>query len=115
MIHRPQNSSTEPYSPRSPTTTVTQPSLPSSDSFNIGFITPPFKDNKIPITDHLHAHAYIGQPDLAGWWRRIAYSYAGWYAIEDLIAEIRSVMSFYVTLSYILTSLFTGNLLLIIV
>lgn len=58
---------------------------------HIGFITPPFRDNKIPITDHLHAHAYLGTPDLAGWWRRTAYSSLGWYTIEDLIAEIRCV------------------------
>lgn len=57
--------------------------------FHIGFITPPFKDNKIPITDHLHCHAYIGSPDLAGWWRGVAYSGVAWYPIQDLIAEIR--------------------------
>jgi hypothetical protein len=58
---------------------------------HVGFITPPFRDNKIPVTDHLHAHAYLGATDLAGWWRRSAYSSLGWYAIEDLIAEIRCV------------------------
>ncbi|KAJ3513733.1 hypothetical protein NLJ89_g2784 [Agrocybe chaxingu] len=68
--------------PRSPTRTPT-------NQFRIGFITPPFKDNKIPVTDHLHAHAYIGPADLAGWWRSVAYSPIAWYAIEDLIAEIR--------------------------
>lgn len=60
-----------------------------NSDFRIGFITPPFKDNKIPITDHLHAHAFIGNPDLAGWWRGFAYSPISWYAIDDLIAEIR--------------------------
>ncbi|KAF8807239.1 hypothetical protein BYT27DRAFT_7164554 [Phlegmacium glaucopus] len=57
--------------------------------FRIGFITPPFKDSKIPVTDHLHAHAFIGPPDLLGWWRGVAYGPLAWYAIEDLIAEIR--------------------------
>ncbi|KDR84810.1 hypothetical protein GALMADRAFT_233190 [Galerina marginata CBS 339.88] len=60
-----------------------------SSQFRIGFITPPFKDNKIPVTDHLHAHAFIGPADLAGWWRGVAYGPLAWYAIEDLIAEIR--------------------------
>lgn len=58
----------------------------------IGFITPPFKDSKIPVTDHLHAHAFIGPPDLLGWWRGVAYGPLAWYAIEDLIAEIRCVL-----------------------
>ena len=66
--------------------------------FKIGFITPPFKDNKIPVTDHLHLHAYIGPPDLMGWWRQVAYSPLAWYPIEDLIAEIRCVPSFVPTL-----------------
>ena len=60
-----------------------------ASSFRIGFITPPFKDNKIPVTDHLHAHAFVGSPDLVGWWRGVAYSPIAWYAIDDLIAEIR--------------------------
>ncbi|EPQ60970.1 hypothetical protein GLOTRDRAFT_102660 [Gloeophyllum trabeum ATCC 11539] len=62
-------------------------------AFRIGFITSPFKDNKIPVTDHLHAHAYIAPADLAGWWRGIAYSSVAWYAIDDLIAEIREETS----------------------
>jgi hypothetical protein len=57
--------------------------------FRIGFITPPFKDNKIPITDHLHAHAYLAPADLLGWWRGVAYGPLAWYPIDDLIAEIR--------------------------
>ncbi|KAL0950826.1 hypothetical protein HGRIS_007588 [Hohenbuehelia grisea] len=61
--------------------------------FHIGFITPPFKDTKIPVTDHLHAHAYIGPGDLMGWWRGVAYSSLAWYAIDDLIAEIRESVS----------------------
>ncbi|KAG6866833.1 hypothetical protein C0991_008769 [Blastosporella zonata] len=61
--------------------------------FHIGFITPPFKDNKIPVTDHLHCHAYIGPPDLMGWWRGIAYGPLAWYPIDDLIAEIRESVS----------------------
>jgi hypothetical protein len=64
-----------------------------NNQFRIGFITPPFKDNKIPVTDHLHAHAFIGPADLAGWWRGVAYSPLAWYAIEDLIAEIRESVS----------------------
>ena len=60
-----------------------------NNQFRIGFITPPFKDNKIPVTDHLHAHAYIGPADLLGWWRGVAYGPLAWYAIDDLIAEIR--------------------------
>ncbi|OAX44874.1 hypothetical protein K503DRAFT_728631 [Rhizopogon vinicolor AM-OR11-026] len=81
-------------------------SLPSDDSpttpappqrtesqFRIGFITPPFKDNKIPITDHLHAHAYLAPADQLGWWRSVAYGPLAWYAIDDLIAEIRESVS----------------------
>lgn len=64
---------------------------PSTDmsKFRIGFITPPFWDTKIPVTDHLHAHAYVEPADLMGWWRSVAYSSVAWYAIDDLIAEIR--------------------------
>ncbi|KAF8832610.1 hypothetical protein HHX47_DHR1001785 [Lentinula edodes] len=61
--------------------------------FRVGFITPPFKDNKIPVTDHLHAHAYIEPSDLMGWWRGLAYGSLAWYAIDDLIAEIRETVS----------------------
>lgn len=61
--------------------------------FRIGFITPPFRDNKIPVTDHLHAHAYIVPADSLGWWRGIAYSPIAWYGIDDLIAEIRESTS----------------------
>ncbi|GLB36426.1 hypothetical protein LshimejAT787_0307140 [Lyophyllum shimeji] len=61
--------------------------------FRIGFITPPFKDNKIPVTDHLHAHAYITPADLMGWWRGVAYGPLAWYAVDDLIAEIRETVS----------------------
>ena len=64
-----------------------------SSQFRIGFITPPFKDSKIPVTDHLHAHAFIGPPDLLGWWRGVAYGPLAWYPIEDLIAEIRCVLA----------------------
>lgn len=99
MIRRPQSSQSN--SPTSPTTLTTPDLSPPSTSFNIGFITSPFKDSKIPVSDHLHAHAYIGQPDLAGWWRRIAYSHVGWYAIEDLMAEIRLAVVFLLNLSLI--------------
>jgi len=60
---------------------------------HVGFITPPFRDSKIPITDHLHAHAYLGAPDLAGWWRGTAYGSLAWYSVQDLIAEIRESTS----------------------
>ncbi|KAF8710305.1 hypothetical protein RHS03_02106, partial [Rhizoctonia solani] len=71
------------------------PNLPLTPTspFRVGFITPPFRDSKIPVTDHLHVHAYIGTTDLAGWWRAMAYSSVGWYSIEDLIAEIREQTS----------------------
>lgn len=59
--------------------------------FRVGFITPPFKDSQIPVKDHLHAHAYVAPMDRCGWWRSVAYSPIAWYAIEDLIAEIRCV------------------------
>jgi len=58
-------------------------------NFSIGFITPPFRDPRIPVTDHLHAHAFISPADQAGWFRGIAYSSLAWYDIDDLIAEIR--------------------------
>ncbi|KIJ68663.1 hypothetical protein HYDPIDRAFT_106897 [Hydnomerulius pinastri MD-312] len=73
----------------SPATSV--PLRQDDTQFRIGFITPPFKDNKIPVTDHLHAHAYIAPADRMGWWRGVAYSPVAWYAIDDLIAEIRFV------------------------
>ena len=68
------------------------PILPADTSkFRIGFVTPPFRDTKIPVADHLHAHAYVEPADLMGWWRSLAYSPVAWYAIDDLIAEIRYV------------------------
>ncbi|KAJ4476692.1 hypothetical protein J3R30DRAFT_3734529 [Lentinula aciculospora] len=78
-----------------PTTILnTQPTLlQRNPRFRIGFITPPFKDNQIPVTDHLHAHAYIEPSDLMGWWRGLAYGSLAWYAIDDLIAEIRETVS----------------------
>ncbi|KAF7310631.1 hypothetical protein HMN09_00605900 [Mycena chlorophos] len=70
------------------------PSPPGPNSqFHIGFITPPFSDRKIPVTDHLHAHAYIAPADQLGWWRGIAYGPLAWYSIDDLIAEIRESVS----------------------
>ncbi|KAI0815309.1 hypothetical protein BC629DRAFT_1588966 [Irpex lacteus] len=70
-------------------------SLPAAanDKFRIGFITPPFRDSKIPVTDHLHAHAYILPADLMGWWRGVGYSNLAWYDVDDLIAEIREETS----------------------
>ncbi|TFK41338.1 hypothetical protein BDQ12DRAFT_733637 [Crucibulum laeve] len=82
--------------PLTPSVAALPPSAPlhnPNNQFRIGFITPPFKDNKIPVTDHLHAHAFIGPADLLGWWRGIAYGPLAWYAIDDLIAEIRESVS----------------------
>ncbi|TFK30308.1 hypothetical protein FA15DRAFT_690088 [Coprinopsis marcescibilis] len=69
------------------------PCVTRGNEFRIGFITPPFKDSKIPIGDHLHAHAYVHPADLLGWWRSVAYSSIAWYDIKDLIAEIRESVS----------------------
>lgn len=69
-----------------------QPLTPDTPKFRIGFITPPFRDSKIPVADHLHAHAYVEPADLMGWWRSLAYGPLAWYAIDDLMAEIRSVV-----------------------
>jgi len=60
-------------------------------AFHVGFITPPLKDPKIPISDHLHAHAFIGEMDKVKWYevpRKVAFT-MGWWDITDLIAEIR--------------------------
>ncbi|KAG8925686.1 hypothetical protein FRC02_009480, partial [Tulasnella sp. 418] len=78
-----------------PNTEATQTFTDSIDATNyhIGFITSPFTDPKIPIRDHIHAHAYVGPMDLAGWWRKVSYSGLAWYAIDDLIAEIREQTS----------------------
>ncbi len=76
-------------SPASTPTVDTRLHIANDSRFHIGFIAPPFKDNKIPVTDHLHLHAYIEKIDLAGWWRSVAYGPLAWYAIDDLIAEIR--------------------------
>jgi len=65
------------------------PETDPAQKFNIGFIVSPFSDPKIPVSDHVHCHAYIGTLDQAGWWRKINYSGMGWWAIDDLIAEIR--------------------------
>lgn len=73
-----------------PRHTLPEPSV-DHETFRIGFITPPFRDSKIPVTDHLHAHAYILPADLMGWWRSVGYGTMAWYAIDDLIAEIRYV------------------------
>lgn len=78
--------SPDPTGQRTPTAASFAPDY---SLFKIGFISYPFKDSKIPVTDHLHAHCYVDQPDLAGWWRKVAYGPLAWYAIEDLIAEIR--------------------------
>jgi hypothetical protein len=64
-------------------------SLPTGTEWRVGFITPPFKDTQIPVTDHLHAHAYVLPADRLGWWRGVAYSGVAWYELDDLVAEIR--------------------------
>ncbi|KAF8758403.1 hypothetical protein RHS01_02711 [Rhizoctonia solani] len=87
LIHATNENANPPPSP-GPNAAPNLPLTPTSP-FRVGFITPPFRDSKIPVTDHLHVHAYIGTTDLAGWWRAMAYSSVGWYSIEDLIAEIR--------------------------
>lgn len=69
--------------------TLTESARTRPPTFRIGFITPPFRDARIPVTDHLHAHAYIAPANQLGWFRRIAYSSLAWYDIDDLIAEIR--------------------------
>ncbi|KAF9270500.1 hypothetical protein L218DRAFT_952614 [Marasmius fiardii PR-910] len=74
-------------------TSVNMGASPPNVQYNVGFINPPFKDTKIPVTDHLHCHAYIGPANLTGWWRGIAYSSIAWYPIDDLIAEIRETVS----------------------
>ena len=89
--------SSPPASPL-PTTSVLPPTSPQhpevavQSQFRVGFITPPWKDVQFPIKDHLHAHAYVAPMDRCSWWRRIAYSPLAWYAIDDLIAEIRYVV-----------------------
>lgn len=67
------------------------PPLPAGAQVRVGFITPPFKDSKIPVTDHLHAHAFLAPADQLGWWRALSYSPLAWYAVDDLVAEIRYV------------------------
>ncbi|KAF9519846.1 hypothetical protein BS47DRAFT_1000952 [Hydnum rufescens UP504] len=92
--------SLNPPAPMSPSPFASQETLSSNQvplqgqepPMHVGFITPPFRDSKIPITDHLHAHAYLGAPDLAGWWRGTAYGSLAWYSVQDLIAEIRCVL-----------------------
>ncbi|KAI0050702.1 hypothetical protein FA95DRAFT_1555414 [Auriscalpium vulgare] len=76
-----------------PTTHSSTPLQARPSNFRIGFITPPFRDNKIPVTDHLHAHAYILPADQLGWFRSIAYGALAWYDVDDLIAEIRESVS----------------------
>jgi len=73
--------------------TLTEPACARPPAFRIGFITPPFRDARIPVTDHLHAHAYIAPANQLGWFRGIAYSSLAWYDIDDLMAEIRESVS----------------------
>jgi len=73
--------------------TLSQPADTRPPTFHIGFITPPFRDVRIPVTDHLHAHAYVAPANQLGWFRGIAYSSLAWYDIDDLIAEIRESVS----------------------
>lgn len=78
-----------PGSPNPSQAITFSPESDPANKFNIGFIVSPFSDPKIPVSDHVHLHAYIGNMDLAGWWRKLNYSGMGWWAIDDLIAEIR--------------------------
>ncbi|KAI0757265.1 hypothetical protein C8Q80DRAFT_1132761 [Daedaleopsis nitida] len=102
ISHRVLQSLQSPSSPLASPPASSPPQQPLNDasrlrstreSFRIGFITPPWKDNKIPVTDHLHAHGYILPGDLMGWWRGVAYSSIAWYDLDDLIAEIREETS----------------------
>ncbi|KAI0343954.1 hypothetical protein BDW22DRAFT_1372472 [Trametopsis cervina] len=85
--------SPSPSAPRYNRQSISELPARANDKFRIGFITPPFRDSKIPVTDHLHAHAYILPGDLMGWWRAVGYSNMAWYDIDDLIAEIREETS----------------------
>lgn len=82
-----------PGSPNPSQAIAFSPETDPANKFNIGFIVSPFSDPKIPVSDHVHLHAYIGAMDLAGWWRKLNYSGMGWWAIDDLIAEIREQTS----------------------
>ncbi|KAI0724286.1 hypothetical protein C8T65DRAFT_563047, partial [Cerioporus squamosus] len=95
LLQSPSSPLASPLSGTQPQAPLTDPSHGSNtrEAFRIGFITPPWKDNKIPVTDHLHAHGYILPSDRMGWWRGIAYSAVAWYDIDDLIAEIREETS----------------------
>ncbi|KAJ7169555.1 hypothetical protein C8R46DRAFT_1089173 [Mycena filopes] len=75
-----------PSSPNvAPVASTSAPLHNQASQFRIGFITPPLWDPKIPVTDHLHAHAYIGPDGSLGPCRGTA--------IDDLIAEIRESVS----------------------
>lgn len=89
----PTPTSPNPGSPNPSQAIAFSPETDPANKFNIGFIVSPFSDPKIPVSDHVHLHAYIGAMDLAGWWRKLNYSGMGWWAIDDLIAEIREQTS----------------------
>jgi hypothetical protein len=91
LLSSPLKPGTPLSTPTSPTplTSALEPPCARPSNFRIGFITPPFRDTQIPVTDHLHAHAFIAPADQLGWFRGIAYSALAWYDIDDLIAEIR--------------------------
>ncbi|KAG8913935.1 hypothetical protein FRC01_004302 [Tulasnella sp. 417] len=89
----PTPTSPNPGSPNPSQAITFSPETDPANRFNIGFIVSPFSDPKIPVSDHVHLHAYIGDMDLAGWWRKLNYSGMGWWAIDDLIAEIREQTS----------------------
>ena len=120
VSHRVLQSLQAPSSPSASPLSTAQPQQPLNDpsqlrstreTFRIGFITPPWKDNKIPVTDHLHAHGYILPADLLGWWRGVAYSAVAWYDIDDLIAEIRCAHLFSIVGYPSLSARFTPRLL----
>ncbi|KAH9982677.1 hypothetical protein BGW80DRAFT_1453511 [Lactifluus volemus] len=76
-----------PLKPGTPLSTPTSPTPLTSA------LEPPCAHTQIPVTDHLHAHAFIAPADQLGWFRGIAYSALAWYDIDDLIAEIRESVS----------------------
>ncbi|KAG9011017.1 hypothetical protein FRB94_009004 [Tulasnella sp. JGI-2019a] len=84
---------TNPVDQGSPSAGLSYASPDQAEKIHVGFIVSPFSDPKIPVKDHVHCHAYVGEMDLAGWWRKVNYSGLAWYAAEDLIAEIREQTS----------------------
>ncbi|KAH8120570.1 hypothetical protein DFH11DRAFT_1848035 [Phellopilus nigrolimitatus] len=85
----PSSSASSPFASQQAASAAPLTRDPAHAQFRVGFVAPPWKDAHIPVKDHLHAHAYVAPADLCGWWRAVAYGPLAWYAVEDLIAEIR--------------------------